>query len=283
MPDIWETVATLDEDTQAQLAGVLETRGADAQQQEMRARFFADIEFPARARVLDVGCGTGVLSRAVAALPGIGAVVGVDTAPALLARARELASGLPEVSFQAGDAHALPFTAGSFDAVLFDSLLSHLPAAAPALAEALRVLRPSGWLGVFDGDYATTTVALADHDPLQACVNATLAGSVNDRWLMRGLAAVARDCGFEVGPLRSHGFVERTEGGYMLTVVERGADVLGATGQVGDELVVALKAEARRRVASGEFFGHIAYASLVARKPADERILHTLLVENREG
>lgn len=54
----------------------------------------------------------------------------------------------------------------------------------------------------------------------------------------------------------------------MPTVVDRGADLLRASGQIGDELAAALKAEARRRVEAGAFFGHIACASLAARRPA---------------
>ncbi len=50
--------------------------------------------------------------------------------------------------------------------------------------------------------------------------------------------------------------------------VDGGADALVASGRIGAELAAALKAEARRRVASGEYFGHIAYASLVAHNPA---------------
>jgi hypothetical protein len=52
----------------------------------------------------------------------------------------------------------------------------------------------------------------------------------------------------------------------MLTVLDRGVDILLGSGQIGDELAAALKAEARRRVDAGSFFGHIAYSSLVARK-----------------
>ncbi len=52
----------------------------------------------------------------------------------------------------------------------------------------------------------------------------------------------------------------------MLSVVDRGADLLGASGTIGEELVDALKAEARRRVVAGAFFGHIAYGSVMARK-----------------
>jgi hypothetical protein len=151
---------------------------------------------------------------------------------------------------------------------VFDSTLSHVPGPERAIAEAFRVLRPSGWLAAFDGDYATTTVALGDHDPLQACADAMMANSVHDRWLARRLPALIRGCGFEIGHCGSHGFVEAIGGTYMLTVVERGADILRACGRIGDDMAAALKAEARRRVEAGAFFGHIAYASLAARKPA---------------
>jgi hypothetical protein len=41
-------------------------------------------------------------------------------------------------------------------------------------AEAHRVLRQGGRIAIFDGDYATTTVAIGEHDPLQVAADATL-------------------------------------------------------------------------------------------------------------
>jgi SAM-dependent methyltransferase len=267
MPDVWSMVRELDAATRERLAEVLETRGADPQQQAMRRSFLGDIAFPPRAHVLEVGCGTGVLTRALAQWPGVYAVTGVDTAPSLLDKARELAADLPNLTFQEADGRSLPFEAGAFDVVIFDSTLSHVAQPEGALEQAFRVLRPAGWLGMFDGDYATTTVALGDHDPLQACVDAMLANSVHDRWLVRRLAALVRGCGFEVVSFRSHGFVE-TAGGYMVTIIDRGAGILRGLGQVDEDLTAALKVEARRRLEVGTFFGHIAYARLVARKPS---------------
>ena len=58
----------------------------DAQQRAMRRGFLADLDLPPQSRVLEVGCGTGVLTRLIARLP-VAAVVGVDVAPSLLARA----------------------------------------------------------------------------------------------------------------------------------------------------------------------------------------------------
>jgi SAM-dependent methyltransferase len=267
MPDVWSMVAELDPAAQERLAAVLETRGADPQQQAMRRAFLGDIRFPARARVLEVGCGTGVMSRVLARWPGVGSVVGVDPARALLAKARSLAEGLPNLSFQEADGRSLPFDDETFDAVIFDSTLSHMPAPEQALRQAARVLRPLGWLGLFEGDYATTTVAIGEHDPLQACAEAMMAGSVNDRWVVRRLPALARGCRLQVTAFRSHGFVDTAEPTYMLTIIDRGADILAQLGRIGPELAAALKAEGRRRAAAGTFFGQIAYAHLVARKP----------------
>jgi hypothetical protein len=64
----------------------------------------------------------------------------------------------------------------------------------------------------------------------------------------------------------SHGYTQTTEPQYMLTIIDRGADVLASAGNIGAEQAAALKNEARRRVKEGEFFGHISFISLIARK-----------------
>jgi SAM-dependent methyltransferase len=264
--DVWARFTELDRDVQARLAAVLETRGAEPGQRAMRRAFLGDVEFPPGARVLDVGCGTGVLTRMLARWPGVASVLGVDIAPALLDRARALAGDLPNVSFAPADAYDLPFGGAEFDVVAYDSTLSHLTDPGAALAEAHRVLRPGGALAVFDGDYATTTVALGPHDPLQVCVDAMMAETVHGRWLARWLPALAAGAGFAVGRPRGHGYVETADAAYLVTVVERGADLLRDLGRIGDATAEALKAEVRRRLAGGTFFGQIGYVSLTARR-----------------
>jgi hypothetical protein len=59
MPDVWSMVDELDPAMRERLAEVLETRAAGPQQQAMRRSFLAEIAFPPRAHVLEVGCGTG--------------------------------------------------------------------------------------------------------------------------------------------------------------------------------------------------------------------------------
>ena len=170
------------------------------------------------------------------------------------------------MSFFVGSGRELPFSDGSFHAVVFHTVLSHVIDPGAALAEALRVTADGGRLAVFDGDYATTTVAVGDDDPLQACVDAAIDALVNDRYLVRRLRPLAAAAGWREESFRSHGYVEAAAPGYMLTLVDRGADALVAARRLGEPAAEALKAEARRRVTAGEFFAHIAYASLIARR-----------------
>jgi SAM-dependent methyltransferase len=97
------------------------------------------------ARVLDAGCGTGVVARvaAQAVAPG-GLVVALDPAIEMLrvGRGRGLATVV------CGQAEELPFPAASFDAVLASFVISHVPSYEAALAEMVRVLKPGGKLGV---------------------------------------------------------------------------------------------------------------------------------------
>lgn len=90
-------------------------------------------------RVLEVGCGTGVIANEVA---GLGpATIGLDIDPAMLAAARHYAPG---VHLLQGDAHALPFADGTFDVVLCHYLLLWLADPARAVQEMARVVRPGG-------------------------------------------------------------------------------------------------------------------------------------------
>jgi hypothetical protein len=78
------------------------------------------------------------------------------------------------------------------------------------------------------------------------------------------LPGLLQAAGFTPVRMRSHGYVETREARYIPTIVDRGAAALVAQGGLGAEAANALRAEARGRATSGQFFGHIAYASLVA-------------------
>lgn len=97
-------------------------------------------------RVLDVGCGTGIVARQAAArLGSSGSVTGLDLSPNMLAFARVAAEreGLT-IEWREGNAEQLPFPESSFDLVLCQFALMFVPNKAAALAEMRRVVTEDG-------------------------------------------------------------------------------------------------------------------------------------------
>ncbi|MEZ5294308.1 MAG: class I SAM-dependent methyltransferase [Vicinamibacterales bacterium] len=143
-------------------------------------------------RVLDVGCGTGVLACAAAALVGPdGAVTGLDASPDMLAVARRQPC---VVAWHEGRAEALPFPDGAFDRVVSQSALMFFDPKVQAIREMLRVMAPGGRLAVHAFDAIERSPA---YHALSALLT-TLFGSrygdalrppfaLGDRYALRGL------------------------------------------------------------------------------------------------
>lgn len=111
------------------------------------------------ARVLDVGCGPGHTTLALA--PHAGAVVGLDLSAAMLTQGRRLAAerGLANLTFEQGDVEQLPFADASFDTVTSRFSAHHYPDPAAALAQIARVLAPGGTFLLVDTVAPETPVA----------------------------------------------------------------------------------------------------------------------------
>jgi SAM-dependent methyltransferase len=103
-----------------------------------------------RARWLDVACGPGVISRAMAGR--VGSVSGVDLTPAMVEEAalRVREEGIDNVSFALGDATALDLPDASFDGAITRLSLHHVPAPGRVVAEMARVVRRGGLVLVSD-------------------------------------------------------------------------------------------------------------------------------------
>ena len=97
------------------------------------------LDKPPAGRALDAACGTGRVSALLAARGH--EVLGVDTSPEMLARAREK---VPEATFLDGRLEALPVDDGGFDLAVCCLALDHCADLAPPIAEFARAVRPGG-------------------------------------------------------------------------------------------------------------------------------------------
>lgn len=101
-------------------------------------------------RVLDVGCGTGIVARRAAPRVGAdGEVVGLDLNEGMLRTARQASTDIDSpIAWQVGDALDLPYGDEAFDVVFCQQSLQFFPDQSKALGEMHRVLKPDGRLGV---------------------------------------------------------------------------------------------------------------------------------------
>lgn len=112
----------------------------------LEERLLLDRIGPARGlRILDVGCGDGVLATRLA--QGGARVAGLDASADMLAAARSRAEAAGvEVDLVEGEAGNLPFPTGQFDCVVSVATLCFLDDPRRAIREMVRVLQPGGWL-----------------------------------------------------------------------------------------------------------------------------------------
>jgi SAM-dependent methyltransferase len=115
--------------------------------------FLRWLNLPWNLRWLDVCCGSGVLTEAIVDDFAPARVAGVDASPQQIEFARSH-RGRPAVSFETGDAMALPFADASFDVAVCGLGLNYVPEPELALQEMRRVTVPEGIIAVYLWDYA---------------------------------------------------------------------------------------------------------------------------------
>jgi len=118
-------------------------------------------------RILDLGCGPGIVSAALA--PYAKEIVAFDLTPEMLEKARQRcqAAGLSNVRFELGPAENLPFPDGSFDAVVTRLTIHHFPDPRQVLEEIVRATRSAGKVIVADVVSAEDADEAALHNALE--------------------------------------------------------------------------------------------------------------------
>lgn len=114
---------------------------------------FDRYQVPAGARILDVGCGTGVVTDRIAARFPEASVLGVDVHAPHLDRARQAWGDRSNLAFRQADAYELALPDGSVDLVTCRHVLQSLPQPELVVAELFRVLKPGGRVHLLLEDY----------------------------------------------------------------------------------------------------------------------------------
>ena len=246
----------------------LEFRAKDPTFLAYRDAYLKLIDMSGAAAVVDLGCGTGVVTRALAARDGFaGTVTGIDQSPEFIAAAERLAAtdGVGDrVEFVVGDAHELDFPTASFDAVVAHTLVSHVRDPLAVLAEAARVVRPGGSVAIFDGDYASLTFGSSDSRLGQAMELAVQSMIMSSPRVMRELPRLLSKAGLRLIATQAHVYAEAGSSSFLLNLAETYAPLVASTGLLPAPDVDAWLADQRRSAADGTFFAACNYYAYVA-------------------
>lgn len=248
------------------IASALETRAADPSMLPVIDGYLDAIEVPADGRIVDIGSGTGGVTRRIAQRFAGAKVLGIEPSAALTKKASELGQAMPNLSFTQGDGAALDIEDSFADVSILHTVLSHVKAPAPIVTEAVRILRPGGTLVICDADFSKATMAVVPGDPLGSCAEAFVDGAVTDPWLTGKLKPLVADAGLAVTHFSVANRVV-TQGMGSLVWVRMSASRLVAEGVIGQPLADALESEYVRRAQAGLLYSFLPFVTLIASKP----------------
>lgn len=193
--------------------------------------------------VLDVACGTGIAARTAADRLGEGGVVvGVDLNDAMLTVARRVR---PDLTWQRGDACALPFPAAAFDAVLCQMALMFFPDRGKALTEMARVAADGGTVAI------VVPARLADQPAYGPLVEVAAAHAGPEALSLLGTYWACGDLDELCGLIESAGLRVRKTLTHQGTARFDSPEALVATEVEGSPLIERITADVYGRIKSG--------------------------------
>lgn len=209
------------------LIEALELRGRTVAQTRIRRRFLRLLRLRPGERVLEVGCGSGVVLRDVAATVGRrGEVVGVDPSRRAIAAARRLcrAPGHRAIALRVADGMNLPFREGRFDAAIAVTVVLHVADPAGLVREMTRVVRPGGRIGLQDQDFGTLALSHPDPELTDRILRGVIGRIYEEPYSGRRLPALLRAAGLEHVRLQTEVYQDTELEPYSKTFLERRAE-----------------------------------------------------------
>lgn len=268
--DVYRITAELDDPTLEALVERLESRGRHPRFIQMMREYLDAMVIERASSVLDLGCGTGVVTRAICRRDGFqGHVLGIDISPYLVAAAQRLARAegvAGAVEFRCGDSRSLEIADGAFDAAVSHTLISHVADPLGVLREIARVVKPGGKIGIFDGDFASITFASDDPQQGKADDEAIIGAIVTQPRVMRQMPQLLREAGLRLERSFPYLVADIGQADFFAPTLQSFLRVLPKSGAMSEDRAQAFVADMTRRSERGVFFGACNFYGYVATR-----------------
>ncbi len=266
MSNPWTNPDRLPADAVQSLAQFINARADIPDQSAAHAALVDALSPQPGERLLDFGCGTGVMARRLAPLVGeSGAVVGVDISAAMLDFARTC-GGSAQLSYQQSDGAVIPTPDDSFDGGAMARTLLHVEKPHEILAELRRVIRPSGRLAMLECDWGTLAVDHSDRALTRRILDWRTDTIDGNNWMGRQLVARALAAGWQIDDISVLTTVGRDETTTHFGSLRRCGELALQNGVIEQSEHDAWVGELDSRLAAGLFFASINEYIVVVRR-----------------
>lgn len=247
----------------SQMAAFLEERSRNPDMRAVNAALCDVLAPNPGERILEVGCGSGVLCRLVApSLQPDGYVTGLDISPGFLIQAQgyaiqERTAG--RIMFECGAGETLPHPKGSFDLALAARLLLHAEYPDNVIREMVRVVRGGGRVVVMDWDFDTVVVDHPDRELTRRLLHWRSDHHGGDNWSGRQLWGRMVASGLQFLTVHPAVAVVHHEDDSLTQSIWRAAQVSRDNGVISSDEHDAWVGTLKERIRAGTFFASIVY------------------------
>jgi len=266
MSNPWTNPDALPADAVQGLAQFINARADIPDQSQAHAALVDALAPQPGERLLDFGCGTGVIARRLAALVGkTGEVVGADISQVMLDFARSCGGPL-HLRYEQSDGATIPFPDDSFDGGAMARTLLHVADPHATLVELRRVTRPGGRLAILECDWGTLAVDHSDRALTRRILDWRTDTIDGNNWMGRQLMARALAAGWRIGDIRALVTIGRDETTTHFGSLRRCGELALQNGVIDQSEQNRWVGELDSRLAAGLFFASINEYIVVAQK-----------------
>ncbi|HSB02905.1 MAG TPA: methyltransferase domain-containing protein [Anaerolineales bacterium] len=261
--NIWSDPSKAGASEVAQMAAFLEERSRSPDMREVNEAVCKVLDPRSGERILEVGCGSGVLCRRMAPhTQPDGYVTGVDISPQFITEAQRyaLVEGVAkQVVFECARGESLPYPKAAFDGALAARLLLHTDDPSAILGEMARVVRPGGRIVAMDWDFDSVVVDHPDRELTRRLLHWRADHHGGDNWSGRQLWRRMMNAGIRCLTIHPIVTVVHKEEDSLTQSLWRAAQVSRDGGAISADEHDAWVRELKERIQDGSFFASIVY------------------------